>query len=55
MSYPKDLDEYASSELRTELAKRATLDTQGKCIYCERPIRSEPSCKFPTRHQGQPT
>ncbi len=55
MSYMKDLDEYRSSELRGELDRRAALDAQGKCVYCEHDILSDPPCKFPTRHKGMPT
>jgi hypothetical protein len=51
MSYLKDLDEYTTKELETELAKRRDAADKGLCDYCFRP-RSEPACRLPERHAG---
>lgn len=50
MSYPKDLDEYTTDELRAELSRRANVLAEGNCDYCGRAGDSSP-CRFPERHQ----
>ena len=50
MSYPLDIDEYTSAQLRGELRNRRKLRREGKCDYCGRDP-SLPPCKFPERHQ----
>ena len=52
MSFPKDLDEYAETELQDELVNRAKARTKGVCDYCGR-RPSEPVCKFPERHKDK--
>lgn len=54
MSLPRDLDEYSLSELTAEIARRDRMWTYGWCDYCKRPLQSEPSCKFPERHNKMP-
>lgn len=34
MSYPKDLDEYTTDELVSEINQRDTRLARGKCTYC---------------------
>jgi hypothetical protein len=51
MSYPVELDEYTDEALRAELARRHFAQREGKCSYCGRPLRSEPRCRFPERHE----
>ena len=53
MSYPKDLDEYTVDQLYDELRRRGKLQAEAKCDYCERKWFTDPSCKFPERHQGK--
>lgn len=47
-----DLDEYTSSQLRTELKIREERENRGECVYCGRPRNAVPVCKFPRRHDG---
>jgi hypothetical protein len=49
MSYPKDLDEYDTAELRSELRRRMQLLAEGRCDYCGRPGTSD-LCRFTERH-----
>lgn len=51
MSYPIDLDEYATSTLVAELKRRKTRRALGKCHYCGRALCSSPMCKIPAAHQ----
>lgn len=51
MSYPRGLDEYSGDELAQECLRRLTLRLSGQCDYCERPLGSEPACRFPERHE----
>ncbi|MFB3104198.1 MAG: hypothetical protein ACE1ZA_04640 [Pseudomonadales bacterium] len=55
MSYPRDLDEYAASELRNELEARKTSRANGRCDYCGRQLHTLPTCKYPHRHAGDET
>lgn len=52
MSYPKDLDEYRTSELEAEIAERKKRFNAGVCSYCARD-RTTVACKFPLRHSGR--
>lgn len=54
MSYPRDLDEYAESELLAEVQRREDLRRAGNCDYCKRAFGKSPPCRFPERHKGQP-
>lgn len=51
MSYPRDLDEIPTVELKQELETRRQLQMQGRCDYCGR-SPTEPPCKFPKRHRA---
>lgn len=50
MSYIKDLDEYTEKELLDELQHRKILQDQNLCDYCGREKCTEPTCRFPSRH-----
>lgn len=51
MSYPRDLDEYDTEELQTELERRAKLRKKGLCSYCKRAVTAS-ACRFPERHKA---
>lgn len=53
MGYPMDLDEYDEVQLNAELDCRKQRRADGKCDYCNRPFKTQPSCKFPERHAGE--
>lgn len=55
MSYPMDLDEYKTSVLRAELARREALRLKGMCDYCGKKISDTPGCKESERHAGKAT
>lgn len=55
MSYSRDLDEYAESELLRELQRRNDLRREGSCDYCKRHmiLTKDAPCRFPNRHKGE--
>lgn len=52
MGYPRHLDEYTDTELKSELDRRDRARTKGVCDYCGRDPETEP-CKFRLRHYQQ--
>lgn len=50
MGYPGELDEISEGRLVYELIRRMKQRQKGNCDCCERPVRSEPVCTFPHRH-----
>lgn len=50
MSYPKELDEYTDEELEKEIQRRAKLNNEGKCTYCNK-LGSSPFCKQYSQHK----
>lgn len=52
MSYPVDLDEISTSQLRAELARREDLRAKGLCPYCARGMDETP-CKMASMHKGE--
>lgn len=53
MSYPRDLDEISTKELKAELDRRANCGLRNQCHYCKRPLKSEPSCKMVDAHNDK--
>jgi len=52
MGYPRDLDDYTTAELETELRKRTAKHNRGECSYCSRKHGTKPECRYPERHSG---
>ena len=50
MSYPRDLDEYTSTELHAELDRRDRARRADLCDYCGRSL-DDSACRFPDRHR----
>ncbi len=50
----RTLDEYSTAELQRELARRREDTLLGICDYCDKPLKSEPVCRFPDRHNNEP-
>lgn len=45
MGYPKDLDDYTTEQLVTELQRRERLTRQGRCWYCLVSLKAH-SCRL---------
>lgn len=53
MSYPKEIDDATSNELRAELDRRHLALQQGLCPYCSQSIHKH-TCKYAPLAPGQP-
>lgn len=51
MSYPRDLDEISTAELKEELRRRRQSAATGCCCYCGRKTWSIPDCKMIDMHR----
>lgn len=49
MGYPKSLGEYSETDLIAEFIRRARVQSNGLCDYCDRP-RTSNSCRFTEHH-----